>query len=179
MSGLIINENKNLYLGDQLEKQIEADAKAKHNAMIDNQKQDLEHMVESINSNSKSLEGLEFVPNGSRIIIKQYAKNPYMRVETSDSGLIISGLSTFIDPYHKSQESGEMEKDEQGIVVGQVIEVGPECKYAKIGDDVFYLGISAAVTPFPFFDQGFSIIPEQNILVFINEQLKARILKNE
>lgn len=45
--------------------------------------------------------------------------------------------------------SGKIEEEEERIVTGVVQEIGPEVKYLKEGDVVFYQKVSAC--PIPFF----------------------------
>lgn len=168
-------DGANVAGGRRLEDVMEDVAKEKHNKAIMEYQDQLEHMNKlEKESQSKDMANLEFMPNGSRIVVKQYAKNPY-NVLKVESGLITGGANTIFDSLHFNQESGEIQEDDRGIVVGKVIEVGPDCKYVEAGDDIFYIGFSAGVVPFPFFDQGFEIVSEQNIIVIVNEQLKERI----
>ena len=73
----------------------------------------------------------------------------------------------------KNPDSGEMDKMKVGIGCAQVIEVGPECKYTKIGDDVFY--DTRTTVPVPMLSLGYEILAEQQIFCMLAEGLKARL----
>jgi hypothetical protein len=116
-------------------------------------------------------EGLEMLPNTNYVLVKPYLKNPYEKVEVRESGIILSDET----PKFKDANSGEEEDMKTGITVAKVIEIGPECKYVKEGDDVYYyLG---STVPIPFFRQGFSTLSESRILMIINKDLKERFKK--
>lgn len=113
---------------------------------------------------------LQIVPIYSYLLIKPYLENPYNKVIISDNGLVLdAGLA----PTFQSKETGETGTEENLIKVGQVLEVGPDVKYVKEGDDVYYKKFSEV--PIPFFKQGFAVVHENNILVVINENIKERL----
>ena len=91
------------------------------------------------------------------------------------SGLIIDtgGLA----PQYKNTDNGQIEEEEQFIKVGVVQEVGPECKYLKAGDAVFYSKPSAI--PVPFYKQKLIQVNETRILAAVNENLSKRFNKND
>ena len=60
-------------------------------------------------------------------------------------------------------------------MVGKVIEVGPETKYVREGDDVFFTKPSQ--TPIPFFKMGLVYLSELRVLAVVNEKLRQRFLK--
>ena len=104
---------------------------------------------------------------GPKVIILPYAENPYTKF-VSDSGNILMPTSlTFKNP-----DTGEEEKPEKGVMCARVIEIGPEVKYLKVGDDIYYDDRTAI--PIPFFMQGYKVIAELNALTVINEGLKQR-----
>ena len=100
-------------------------------------------------------------------IIKPFEKNPYREIKTSASGLILPG-DLFADTY-KSDDTGEMERAEQFIACGTVISAGPECKYVKPGEDIYYRN---SVVPVPFNNMGYYAISEQNIICRVIEKDK-------
>lgn len=116
------------------------------------------------------LERLEILPLGSRIILLPYVKNPYRKV-VSEGGILIDYDGSFVNP-----DTGEKDKLPQGIVCGQVIEVGPECKWVKPGDDIYY--DSRTTLPIPFYSQGYHTLAEQQVLCVLNESLKERFKMN-
>ena len=61
------------------------------------------------------------------------------------------------------------------ISCAEVIEVGPDCKYIKPGDDVYVNNPS--IRPVPFMRQGFFLCNEQNVLAVMNNDLDKRFKK--
>jgi hypothetical protein len=117
---------------------------------------------------SKVLHGLEIKPTGFNILVLPYAKNPYEKVEVRESGIVLDdGAATFKNP-----DSGQEEEQQQAIIVGRVIEAGPECKWVKEGDDIYYHFNS--VIPIPFFRQGFQCVAEPRTLMILNTDLTER-----
>jgi len=113
----------------------------------------------------EKLERLELIPMGGKIIILPYALNPYRKV--MEGKIIVEYTGDFNNP-----DSGEKDKLDVFVGCAQVIEVGPEVKYIKNGDDVFY--DTRTVYPLPFMQQGYKVTVEPSIIAVINEGLKAR-----
>lgn len=113
-----------------------------------------------INKNTKdiNINDVEIVPVNFGVLIKPYDENPYRKIETTDSGLIIGIEST---KRYKSNETGEYEDNERLICCGKVIATGPECRNVKVGDDVYFP--KSIAMPIPFRKQGYYEISEQNI----------------
>jgi hypothetical protein len=88
----------------------------------------------------------------------------------TESGIItdLGGMT----PQYKSNETGEIEEEQQFIKVGSVIEVGHKCEFLKPGDVVFYT--IASETMIPFFRQGFVVVNENRIMAVVNESLTER-----
>lgn len=140
----------------------------KHSAKI-------EEYAEKIN---KNVENIEIMPLSTYVLVKQFEENPFQRiVRDSKSGLIIDtgGLA----PEYKNTDNGEIEEEEQYIKVGVVQEVGPECKYLKPGDAVFYP--KNASIPVPFYKQKLIQVNETRVLAVVNEFLTERFneIKNK
>jgi hypothetical protein len=128
----------------------------------------LEDQLKNNDKISKVLNGLEIKPNTNYVLVKPYVKNPYEKTEIRDSGIILdSEAATF-----HNQDTGNEEEQTRGIVVGRVIEIGPECKYVKEGDDVYYY--YGSIIPIPFFRQGFQAVAESRILMILNTDLTER-----
>jgi hypothetical protein len=113
------------------------------------------------------LDTLEMIPSGNKLIILPYPTNPYRKV-VSKGGIFVDYDGSFNNP-----DTGEKDKLEVGVKCGKVIEVGPDCKWAAVGDDVFYE--SRVTVKLPFFSLGYEITNEPNIHTFLNEDLKARL----
>jgi hypothetical protein len=130
-----------------------------------------EKVTEQLNKGdkmSKVLDGLEIKPSGFNILVKPYLDNPYEQLEVRESGIVLdNGASEFSNP-----DSGEDEKQTAAIIVGRVIEVGPDCKWVKEGDDVYYH--FGSIVPIPFFRQGLQCVAEPRILMLLNKGLTER-----
>ena len=93
------------------------------------------------------------------VLIKFYEDNPYRVLSTTKSGLIVGMQST---QRYKSNETGEMEENDEFVACAKVIAVGPKCENVKVGEDVFV--IKHIANPVPFRKKQFYIISESNIL---------------
>ena len=122
--------------------------------MIDVSKNILQANIEGINEND-----VQLIPCNTGVLVKFYDDNPYRHVDRMDSGLVIGIEST---QKYKSNETGEMEENEEVISCAKVIAVGPECKNVHVGEDVYL--VKWIAKPIPFRKQSYYIISEQNIL---------------
>lgn len=127
---------------------------------------EMEKLLETSANNiiENNLDGIyegecELIPCNATLIVKPYDVNPYRRVDKTASGLIV-GIES--DKTYKSNETGEIEQNDQVIRCGKVISKGPDCKNVQVGDDVFYTTFS--MTPVPFRKQGLIAISE-NLLI--------------
>lgn len=113
---------------------------------------------------------VEIKPMTSRVLIKPFEINPFQKITVSKSGLIVdTGGYT---PEAKSNDTGQWEEVQQTIAVGTVYDVGPDCKYLKEGDAVYYQ--KSAMVPVPFFKQGLITVAESQIIAVVNEGLTER-----
>lgn len=112
------------------------------------------HNTENINT-----EDVSIVPCNMGVLIKFYEDNPYRVLDTTKSGLIVGMQST---QRYKSNETGEMEENDEFVACAKVIAVGPKCENVKVGEDVFV--IKHICNPCPFRKMGYYIISESNIL---------------
>ena len=110
------------------------------------------------------------MPLFNNVILRPYTDNPYIH-QTTEDGLILNTEGTF-----DNTDSGEKEMLERMIACGQVIEVGPDCKYVRVGDDVYFNRASAR--PVPFMNQGFFLCNEQNLLSIMSDDLQERFKKD-
>lgn len=117
---------------------------------------------------TEKMENMEIMPSGLYILCKPYAKNPYQKIEVTDSGLIIPEYTGAF----KNPDTGEEDTEEQLTVVASVLEVGPLVKYVKSGDDIYYRKHQGV--PVPFFRQGLEVVAETQVQVIINSGLKER-----
>lgn len=134
---------------------------------FDKHRAELENYAKTL---SEDINGLEIMPMFAYALIQPFDKNPFQQIKLSESGLItdLGGMT----PQYKSNETGEIEEEQQYIKVGTVIEVGHKCEFLKPGDIVFYT--IASETMVPFFKQGFVVVNENRIMAVVNEKLTER-----
>lgn len=134
---------------------------------FDRHREELESYAKTL---SEDIGGLEIMPMFSYALIQPFEKNPFQQIKITESGLItdLGGMT----PEYKSNETGELEEENQYIKVGTVIEVGHKCEFLKPGDIVFYTIASECMVP--FFRQGFVVVNENRIMAVVNEKLTER-----
>ena len=161
--------------GDTAKDYIERKNIDKANDMIEAYQEKLQAHEENINKAldklGNNLEEIEIMPLGTYILVKQFENNPFQKiVRDSKTGLILDtgGMA----PQYKNTDNGQIEEESPFIYVGVVQEVGPECRYLKAGDAVFYP--KNACIPVPFFKQGLVQINETRVLAVVNEGLTDR-----
>ena len=140
----------------------------KYTEEFDKHSANIEEFAKKVNDN---VQNIEIMPLQSYILVKEFEENPFQRiVRDSKSGLIIDtgGLA----PQYKNTDNGQIEEEEQFIKVGVVQEVGPECRYLKQGDAVFYP--KNASIPVPFYKQKLIQVNETRVLAVVNEFLTER-----
>lgn len=165
--GEIFADDRNL---DEL---ADIDRRSKLQQMINDKVEDLnkhEDLLKKYHEEMVSdLNQCEIVPAYSNVLIKPFDSNPFQQIKKSGNLIIDTGGYT---PEYKSTDSGEWEEEKQTIGVATVIEVGPECKYVRPGDCVFYQNITSI--PIPFYKQGFYSINEHSIMQIVNVGLIER-----
>ena len=112
----------------------------------------------------------EIKPMFSRILVQPFKVNPFQKMKI-ENGLIID-TGGYTPHTQLNEQTGRYEEQKQFIVTGCVVEVGPEVKYLKEGDVIFYR-VDTAV-PVPFFKQGFVSLAESQIIAVVNEGLQDR-----
>ena len=105
------------------------------------------------------LDDVDIVPCNASVLILPYEKNPYREVTTTESWIIVGIESS---KTYKSNETGEIEQNNDVIRVGKVIAHGPACQNVEDGDDVFFTTYS--MTPVPFRKKGYVMVGE-NLLI--------------
>lgn len=111
------------------------------------------------------LQTLEILPMFNKIIILPYPRNPYKKV--MNGSIIVDYNGDFLNP-----DSGEKDTLKEFVGCAKIIEIGPEVKYLKVGDDVFY--DTRTVYPCPFLSLGYLTTQENAILCVLNDGLKLR-----
>ena len=140
----------------------------KWNEKFEKHSTNISEFADNINNN---IENVEIMPIGNYILVKQFDENPFQRiVKDPTSGLILD--TGGFAPEYKNTDNGKIEEEESFIKVGVIQEVGPECKWCKEGDAVFYTKPSAV--PVPFYKQNLQLISENRVLAVVNENLKER-----
>jgi len=140
----------------------------KWNEKFEKHSTNIKDFAENINNN---VETIEIMPIGNYILVKQFEENPFQRiVKDSKSGLIID--TGGFAPEYKNTDNGQIEEEKPFIFVGIIQEIGPECKWCKSGDAVFYTKPSAV--PVPFYKQNLQLINETRVLAVVNEGLTER-----
>jgi len=114
---------------------------------------------------NKRLQTLEILPLGNKVMLSMYPENPYRQIV--EGKIIIDYNGSFLNP-----DSGEQDKMKQLVACGQVIEVGPETKWIKPGDDVYF--DPRTCYPVPFMSLGYLLTHEGAIHCVLNENLKER-----
>ena len=146
----------------------------KFNSQVDAYKEALEEnnkkTEQAQNEVQYNIEKAELKPMFSRIIVKPLAHNPFQKVQMQGSLIVDAGGYT---PHAELNPiSGQYEEQKEFIVTGCVVEVGPETKYLKEGDVVYYR--RDTVVPVPFFKQGLVSLAENQVIAVVAESLSER-----
>lgn len=146
----------------------------KFNSQVDAYREALEEnnkkTEQAQNEVQYDIEKAELKPMFSRIIVKPLAHNPFQKVQMQGSLIVDAGGYT---PHAELNPiSGQYEEQKEFIVTGCVVEVGPETKYLKEGDVVYYR--RDTVVPVPFFKQGLVSLAENQVIAVVNEGLTER-----
>ena len=118
---------------------------------------------------NEQLQDLEILPMSNKVMIMPYPVNPYRKVV--EGSIIVDFTGSFDNP-----DSGEKDKLKELVGCAKVIEVGPDCKYLKPGDDVYY--DTRTTYPVPFMSLGYKLTSEPQILCVLSKALKERFKMN-
>ena len=139
----------------------------KYNEKLEQNNKDFEESQDKI---EYDISKAEIKPMFSRILVQPFKVNPFQKMKV-ENGLIID-TGGYTPHTQLNEQTGRYEEQKQFIVTGCVVEVGPEVKYLKEGDVIFYR-VDTAV-PVPFFKQGFVSLAENQIIAVVNEGLQDR-----
>lgn len=157
-----------------IDKVIEKERSYKFNEELSKIAEKFEASKEQLEKNAEafgdSIANIEIKPMFSRILIKPLAQNPFQRVKVQNGIIVDAGIAT---PHAElNPNTGKYEEQKEFIKTGAVQEVGPEVKYIKPGDVVFYR--VDTVVPVPFFKQGMVSLAENQVIAVVNEGLEER-----
>ncbi len=142
---------------------------------------ELEKFEETMNEHKKELDKIQdklgyepekadIKPMFARILVKPFEQNPFQKMKVS--GGIIVDAGGYNPHIQKNPNTGRYEEQDQFIITGCVMEVGPEVKYLKEGDVVYYRKDTAV--PVPFLSWGMYSINENQIIAAVNVGLTDR-----
>ena len=159
---------------NSLDSLIKKEKARKFNSEVEKYNEKLEqnnkYFEESRDKVEYDISKAEIKPMFSRILVQPFKVNPFQKMKI-ENGLIID-TGGYTPHTQLNEQTGRYEEQKQFIVTGCVIEVGPEVKYLKEGDVIFYR-VDTAV-PVPFFKQGFISLAENQIIAVVNEGLQDR-----
>ena len=139
----------------------------KYNEKLEQNNKDFKESQDKVNYD---INKAEIKPMFTRVLVQPFKVNPFQQMKV-EKGLIID-TGGYTPHAQFNEQSGRYEEQKQFIVTGCVIEVGPEVKYLKEGDVIYYR-VDTAV-PVPFFKQGFVSLAENQIIAVVNEGLQER-----
>lgn len=153
---------------------VEKEKSRKFNSEVEQYNEQLEKNNQDFKDSQEKIEydinRAEIKPMFARILVQPFKVNPFQQMKV-EKGLIIDA-GGYTPHTQFNEQSGKYEEQKQFIVTGCVIEVGPEVKYLKEGDVIYYR-VDTAV-PVPFFKQGFVSLAESQIIAVVNEGLQDR-----
>lgn len=159
---------------DTIDTIIEKENSIKFNNQVEAYNEQLEEnnkeFKKSVEEVQYDINKAEIKPMFSRLIVKPFKQNPFQQMQVKNGLIIDAGgytPHTQINPM-----TGKYEEQDQFIITGYVVEVGPDVKYLQEGDVVYYRKDTSV--PVPFFKQGFISIDEKQIIAVVNEGLTER-----
>lgn len=115
----------------------------------------------------------EIKPLFKRILIKPFKQNPFQQMKVENG--IITNAGGYTPHAQLNPLTGRYEEQEQFIRTGCVVEVGPETRYLKEGDVIYYR--KDTVVPVPFIDWGLVSLDENQVIAVVNVGLAERFNK--
>lgn len=153
---------------------VQKEKSRKFNSEVEQYNEQLEKNNKNFNESQEKIgydiNKAEIKPMFTRVLVQPFKVNPFQQMKV-EKGLIID-TGGYTPHAQFNEQSGRYEEQKQFIVTGCVIEVGPEVKYLKEGDVIYYR-VDTAV-PVPFFKQGFVSLAENQIIAVVNEGLQDR-----
>ena len=153
---------------------VQKEKSRKFNSEVEQYNEQLEKNNKNFNESQEKIgydiNKAEIKPMFTRVLVQPFKVNPFQQMKV-EKGLIID-TGGYTPHAQFNEQSGRYEEQKQFIVTGCVIEVGPEVRYLKEGDVIYYR-VDTAV-PVPFFKQGFVSLAENQIIAVVNEGLQER-----
>lgn len=131
----------------------------------------MENEKEKVNSLLTMPDETEIAPLYNYILCSPFDKNPFNTISKSEGGLYLPGEGDMLE---KNTDTGEMEESDNIMEVATVLAVGPEVKYVKEGDVIYYRRIQKV--PIPFFRSGLISVNELAVMSVVNRGLTERFL---
>ena len=124
---------------------------------------------EKVNSLLSTPNETEIMPLYNYLLCAPFDKNPFNTITKSEGGLMLAGEG---DIFNKNTDTGEIEESDNIMEVATVMAVGPEVKYIKEGDVIYYRRIQKV--PIPFFRSGLIVVNELAVMSVVNTGLTKR-----
>lgn len=145
---------------------------AKFNNEVDRITEKMSKYVDEVKQSKQGLNGgAEIIPMRDYLLVEPFKTNPFQQIVKDYKTGIVLDLGGYT-PEWKSNDTGEIEEAEQWMRVATVIETGPECKFIKPGDAIFYSKPSEVTIP--FYKHGFCVVQEARVFAVVNEGLTER-----
>lgn len=172
--GLQNGLNVQSFKGDRIEEIAEKENARKFNNQVKKFEEQMEAHNKEVEESKEELgydiNQAEIKPMFSRILVKPFKQNPFQQIKI-ENGLIVD--TGGLDPHIQfNKNSGRYEEQEQLIVTGCIIEVGPETKYLQEGDVIYYRKDTSV--PVPFLKQGLVSLAESQVIAVVAEGLEKR-----
>lgn len=159
--------------GKSADELLKDEKAAKFNQSVADLEEKFDNYKEMLNAvgkkMSEDIEHIEIMPVNSYVLVSPFKTNPFQKIKRE--GAIITDLGG-LTPTYKSQETGDIEEEEQFVHVGTVVETGTDCHFVQPGDIVMYNKPSEVQVPFYKF--GFVVVAEQRLLAVVGQNLSDR-----
>lgn len=166
--------NVTSFKGDSIEKLAEKEKTRKFNNELEQMQEKLEEknntLMEEQDKIGYDINKAAIKPMFSRVLIKPFKVNPFQKMKV-EGGIIVDagGYNPNVD---YDPIKGKYQEMDQFIQTGCVIEIGPEVKYLKEGDVVYFR--KDTILPVPFLNSGLYTINENQVIAAVNEGLEER-----
>lgn len=161
-------------MADDIDDVIDREKKYAFNSQYEEQSKELADQEKAIKECQEqvinNLDKIEIRPTKNRVLVKPFDYNPFQKIEVKNG--VITDIGGLNPDVIFNPDTGKYQEREQHIKVSVVVEVGPEVKWAQVGDTVFCM--KNCLSPVPFFKQGLWILNEDNIMAIVNDNFSER-----